>query len=88
MSNPQPQPGDLVVWHIPQIPGKAFRIPVASIEEGQKLCNVLADYDAFQFAERIKPDYCNAGGVQRWEDDGDDGFDWFDVDEDDEVAPR
>jgi hypothetical protein len=86
MSNPQL--GDLVVWHIPQIPGKAFRVPVASIDDGRRLCDVLADYDAFQFSERIKPDYCNANGIERWEADGEGGFDWFGVDEYDEVAPR
>jgi hypothetical protein len=75
-----PQLGDLVVWHIPQIPGKAFRIPVDSIAEGKKLCDVLADYDAFQLAENIKPDYCNANGVQRRVDDPLDGFEWEDVD--------
>lgn len=77
-----PQVGDLVVWHIPQLPGKPFRVPVASVAEGRKLCDVLADYDAFQFAENIKPDYCNVNGIQRWEDDGDGGHDWFDVEED------
>jgi hypothetical protein len=80
---PEPRPGDLVVWHIPQVPGRAFRVPVASVEEGRKLCGVLADYDAFQLAERVKPDYCNANGVERWEDDGDSGFDWFDAEEED-----
>lgn len=51
------------VWWIPQVPMKAFEVPVASRAEGKRLCDVLADYDAFQFDNKIKPDYCNMGGV-------------------------
>jgi hypothetical protein len=56
--------GDMRVWWIPQVPGKAFRVPVASLEEGVKLLIVLADYDLFQYKNRIKPDYSNAGGIE------------------------
>src|SRR5271166_1545240 len=73
------------VWWKPQIPMKAFKTEVTSREEGLKLCNILADYDIFQFENNIKPDYCNTGGVIAWalpisqnEDD------WFDVPEDDD----
>ncbi len=59
-----PRQGDLRVWWIPQVPGKAFYVPVSSIAEAQKLLDVLADYDCFQFNNRIKPDYCNAGGLE------------------------
>lgn len=45
---------------------KPFTVPVASVAEGAKLLDVLADYDLFQFNNRIKPDYCNAGGLNRW----------------------
>ncbi|MFX6230456.1 hypothetical protein ABTF44_20900, partial [Acinetobacter baumannii] len=31
---------------------------------GQAICDVLAKYDAFQFENNVKPDYCNAGGVR------------------------
>lgn len=81
----EPKPGDLRVWHVPQIPCPAFRVPVATVAEGVKLLDVLADYDAFQYAEKIKPDYNNVGGVERYEDDGAGTIDWFDVD-DDELA--
>ena len=53
----------LRVWWIPQVPMTPFFVPVATIEEGKKICEVLADYDQFQFNNRIKPDYCNAGGM-------------------------
>lgn len=87
---PDPEPGDLRVWHVPQIPCPAFRVPVATVAEGRKLLDVLADYDAFQLAERIKPDYSNVNGIERYEDDGAGTLDWFDVDDDelDEVAQK
>lgn len=61
----------LQVWWIPQVPMKAFTVDVSSVEEGVKLMNVLADYDAFQYENRVKGDYCNAGGINQWSDDAD-----------------
>ena len=68
----------LRVWWIPQVPGKPFRVEVASVAEGVKLMNVLADYDAFQFKNHIKPDYSNAGGLEVWDEnsDGEGKADW------------
>lgn len=39
----------LRVWHIPQIPMKAFYVPVDSIDEAKKIISILWDYDDFQF---------------------------------------
>lgn len=69
------------VWWIPQIPGKPFTVTVDSITQGRWLCDVLADYDLFQYENKIKPDYANAGGVQERDDDG-----WFDVEDADQDA--
>ena len=57
----------LRVWHIPQVPGKPFHVEVDSVAEGVKICGILADYDSFQYENRIKPDYCNANGLQMWD---------------------
>lgn len=80
--------GDLQVWRMPQVPMKAFYVPVASVAEGVKVMSVLADYDAFQFLARIKPDYCNAGGLQVWEADsngeGPGWVDWYDEESDED----
>jgi hypothetical protein len=54
----------LRVWWVPQIPGKPFLVPVATLAEAKLLTDTLAAYDLFQFENRIKPDYANAGGVQ------------------------
>lgn len=74
--------GDLQVWWIPQIPGKAFKVDVTSVEEGVKIMDVLADYDSFQYKNNIKPDYSNAGGLAMWsldhDGDGTPGWeDWY-----------
>lgn len=57
----------LRVWHIPQVPMKAFFVEVSSVEEGVRMMDALADYDMFQYENNIKPDYCNANGLQMWD---------------------
>lgn len=57
----------LRVWHIPQVPGKAFYVDVDSVAEGVKVMGILADYDAFQYENRIKPDYSNVNGLHLWD---------------------
>lgn len=59
------------VWWIPQVPGKAFDIPVESLEEASFILDVLAAYDLFQYEHRIKPDFANAGGLVVWDEDSD-----------------
>ena len=88
----QHKPGDLQVWWVPQVPMKQFTVQVKDIEEGAKLLDVLAAYDMFQCKNKIKPDYCNAGGLQKFEADCDgDGkagwSDWYD-EETGEEDPR
>jgi hypothetical protein len=72
MSKGTKKAGDLQVWWIPQVPmPNPFTVDVASVEEGAKLLTVLADYDLYQLERKIKPDFCNAGGLRRWCDDSD-----------------
>lgn len=76
--------GDLQVWWIPQVPmSNPFTVSVPNVAAGVALMQCLADYDSYQFENRIKPDYSNVGGLQRWCDDSDGegtpGWeDWFD----------
>lgn len=51
------------VWHVPQVPMKAFKVPVATPVEGAFVMAVLAAYDHFQYLNRVKPDYSNAQGL-------------------------
>ena len=59
----------LRVWWIPQVGAgsEAFYVPVKSVEEGKRVMDMLAAYDAFQLQNRIKPDYCNTGGLQMFD---------------------
>jgi len=59
--------GDLQVWWIPQVPMKSFTVDVKTIEEAKLILDTLAFYDIFQFENNIKPDYCNAGGLNVWD---------------------
>lgn len=70
--------GQLKVWWIPQIPMKSFEVLVGTKEEAILLLNTLANYDIFQFENKIKPDYCNAGGLVIWEEKEQDWVDWED----------
>lgn len=67
------------VWWIPQLgaTGESFYVPVQSVEEGKKVMDILAAYDAFQLQNRIKPDYCNAGGLQVYNSETGDYEDWY-----------
>ena len=76
LSHASANAGDLQVWWIPQVPGKPFTVNVGSPAAAIILLRVLADYDAFQFENRIKPDYCNAGGLRVFEDG--EWVDWYD----------
>lgn len=73
-----PKDGDLRVWWIPQIPMKAFHVPVKTADEAKLLLRTLADYDLFQYENRIKPDYCNTGGLEVFEAEG-----WMEWENDD-----
>jgi hypothetical protein len=65
------------VWHIPQVPGKAFEFETDSLAEADTVQSVLADYDLFQYENRIKGDYCNASGIVEQDEDGD----WCEIDQ-------
>jgi hypothetical protein len=75
----QPKEGDLQVWWVPQVPMTAFTVAVPDVATGRLICDVLANYDTFQFENNVKPDYCNAGGINVFED-----GEWFDYMEDEE----
>ena len=74
----------LRVWWIPQMGAcDPFYIPVESVEEGKKVMDLLAAYDAFQFQNMIKPDYCNVGGLEMFDEEEGEWNDWYLETEDD-----
>ena len=75
----------LRVWWIPQVGAisEAFYVPVQSVAEGKKVLDMLAAYDAFQLQNRVKPDYCNVGGLQMFDEEECEWNDWYmETDED------
>lgn len=68
-----PKIGALRVWHIPQVPGKPFHVYVDTPQEAQRLINVLAQYDLFQFQNLVRNDFFNASGLEQYEADNGDG---------------
>lgn len=73
----------LRVWWIPQIPGQRFFVEVPDVPEAKLLLETLARYDLFQLEHNIKPDFANAGGLERLEDG--EWVEWYD-DEGDDIA--
>lgn len=61
-----PKNGDLRVWWMPQVGSAAgtFYYPVTSMAEAKHMLKMLAFYDLFQYEHNIKPDFCNTGGLQ------------------------
>lgn len=67
----EPVNGDLRIWWIPQVPGEPFYWPVTDLHHAANMLEALAAYDDFQYANKIKPDYSNVGGLQQF-----DGNEW------------
>lgn len=75
----KPKHGDLRIWWIPQVPMKAFNMPVKNLVEARLLLDTLAYYDLFQLENNVKPDYSNAGGLSVYDDISEhDWIDWLD----------
>lgn len=67
-NNNRPKEGTLRVWHIPQVPMRAFYVYVKSPTEAKKIIETLGKYDLFQFWNHIKPDFANASGLEVYQD--------------------
>lgn len=68
----------LRVWWIPQVPMKPFYVPVRDFREAILIMDTLALYDDFQYKNNIKPDYCNTGGLQTYDESEHEWVDWYD----------
>ena len=49
------------------MPMESFNVPVKNTDEAILIMETLANYDIFQYENGIKPDYCNAGGLNVFE---------------------
>jgi hypothetical protein len=70
--------GNLRIWWMGQVPMDPFYVDVKHIEEAIIILDTLAKYDSYQFENNMKPDYCNAGGLEIFEDN-----EWFEWDDED-----
>jgi len=68
--------GDLKVKYIPQIPMKAYEVPVPSLEIGKIVLNAVVGLSIFELENRVKSDYIDYAAIVRFED-----GEWNDVDE-------
>lgn len=68
----------LRISHYPQIPCKAFTVEVKDLEEAKKMSDVLANYDLFQYENRIKPDYANVTVVEEFDEEEGEWISWCD----------
>lgn len=59
---------------------KAFHVDVETPEEAIKVLDILADYDLFQFENHVKPDYCNAQGLEEWDEQDSEWYEWYSED--------
>lgn len=70
----------LRVWHIPQVPMRAFYVYVDSVEQAINVLDILAEYDLFQYKNNVKPDYCNAQGLEEWCEEDYEWHEWYNED--------
>lgn len=75
--------GTLKVWYIPQIPMKAFERIVPDLPTAKIVLEVLSKFSYFEFENRVKLDYADAGGIARME-----AGEWWDVDEEELESVR
>lgn len=68
----------LRICHYPQIPCEPFIVKVKDLYEAKKIYNILADYDAFQYDNNIKPDYCNMATLEEYCEEEKEWRDWYD----------
>jgi len=60
----------LKVWYIPQVPMKAFEVErETTLAEARAALDLLIDFSTFEFENRVKPDYADAGGIAEWDED-------------------
>lgn len=72
------QTGALRLVHLPQIPSKGFVVAVENVQEGVRIADVLASYDAFQYETRIRGDYTNMTYLEVYDANSNEWTDWYD----------
>lgn len=69
----------LKICHFPQIQMKKyFEVDVKNLEEAQIIMDTLANYDLFEYKNKIKPDYSNMTILKIWDEEANDWLEWMD----------
>lgn len=77
--------GDLKVWYIPQVPMKAYEVEIVRphpvigdelyLKYAASILKAIIGLSIFEFDNKVKPDYSDAAGIDRF-----DGEEWDYVD--------
>lgn len=70
----------LKVWYIPQVGAvnKPYEVIVPNIATAKIVMDSLTGLSNYEFENEIKPDYADAIGLSRYEDDGTGNLEWID----------
>lgn len=66
------------MWYIPQIPMPPFTREFDTAREAQAALDLIFAFSFFEFENRVKPDYTDAGGIEIWDEDA---AEWGDYDD-------
>ncbi len=66
------------IWWCLQVGMPAFRKEVRDLVEAKVLLDTMAAYDAFQFEQRIKPKSWDLGGLEMYDPEDEDWYEWYD----------
>lgn len=67
-------------WYIPQVPMKAFEVETSTAAEAQATLDLITAFSIFEYDNKVKPDYSDAGGVEEWDETDQEWFDHEPVD--------
>ena len=70
-------------WYIPQVPMKAFEVETHTAAEAQAALDLITAFSIFEFENKVKPDYADAGGIVLWDEPDQE---WFDYEPDCEAS--
>lgn len=68
----------LRIAHFPQVPCKPFIVEVKTLAEAKLVSDTLANYDLFQYENKIKPDYANATVLEEYDEEEQEWISWSD----------
>lgn len=60
------------MWYIPQVPmDDPFIREYDTAADAEAALDLISVYSYYEYLNRVKPDYADAGGVEQWDEDAD-----------------